>query len=239
MRCVSTRVFPLPAPARMSSGPSVCSTASSWVGFRDSSNTGRKLYQQGDLDPAPKPVYEHLHLSPALLHGRAFHRDQELPRSHSLEESRRGRPARVGEEALPARCEQSRDQVREGRGVPSLVEHVGGEDEIEGPEAIELRRKPVQQRGRRLPAQVGAGVVGYEVEGGPVVVSREDFGAAVQRHYGGEPDTAPALDGAFADQVLMREIALGQSSAQYGSRSSCSKSSSSSRSSTEAGCAMR
>src|SRR5215218_5962565 len=140
MRCVSTRVFPLPAPARMSSGPSVCSTASSWVGFRDSSNTDKKLYQQGALDPAPKPVYEHPHLSPALLHGRAFHRGPEPPRSQSLEKSRRGRPAGIGEEGLPAWREQPWDQVREGRDVPSLVEHVGGEDQVEGLEAIELRR---------------------------------------------------------------------------------------------------
>src|ERR671910_784402 len=33
-RCVSTRVFPEPAPAITSSGPSVCSTASRWAGFR-------------------------------------------------------------------------------------------------------------------------------------------------------------------------------------------------------------
>jgi len=39
------------------------------------------------------------------------------------------------------------------------------------------------------------------------VVGREDFRAAVQRHYCGEPDTAPELDGAFAAQVLVREIA--------------------------------
>src|SRR5215207_1118535 len=115
--------------------------------------------------------------------------------------------AGVGEEGLPDRREQSQDQVREGRGVPSLVEHIGGEDEVEGPETIELRREPVEEHGRRLPAQVGAGVVGYEVEGGTVVVGCEDFRAAVQRHYCGEPDTAPELDGAFAAQVLVREIA--------------------------------
>ncbi len=33
-RCVSTRVFPEPAPAITSSGPSVCRTASRWAGFR-------------------------------------------------------------------------------------------------------------------------------------------------------------------------------------------------------------
>src|SRR3954452_7267812 len=34
MRWVSTRVLPEPAPARISSGPSPCSTASRWGGFR-------------------------------------------------------------------------------------------------------------------------------------------------------------------------------------------------------------
>src|SRR5215208_4186894 len=207
MRCVSTRVFPLPAPARMSSGPSVCSTASSWVGFRDSSNTDKKLYQQVALDPAPKPVYEHLHLSPALLHGRAFHRGPEPPGSQSLDKGWRGGPSRVGEERFSTRREQSRDQVREGRGVPSLVEYVGGEDQVEGPEATEPWREPVEERGLRFPAQVGAGIVGYEVEGGLVVVGREDFRAAVQRHDGRKPHAAPELDGAIAAQVLEREIA--------------------------------
>src|SRR3954451_3670945 len=36
MRCVSTRVLPEPAPARMSSGPSPCRTASRCGGFRPS-----------------------------------------------------------------------------------------------------------------------------------------------------------------------------------------------------------
>src|SRR3954471_3499916 len=33
MRCVRTRVFPEPAPARIRSGPSPCSTASRWGSF--------------------------------------------------------------------------------------------------------------------------------------------------------------------------------------------------------------
>ena len=49
--------------------------------------------------------------------------------------------------------------------------------------------------------------MGYEVEGGLVVVGREDFRAAVQRHDGGKPHAAPELDGAIAAQVLAREIA--------------------------------
>jgi hypothetical protein len=185
----------------------VCSTASSWVGFRDSSNTDKKLYQQGALDPAPKPVYEHLHLSPTLLHGRAFHRGPEPPSSQSLEKRRRGWSAGVCEERLSTRREQSRDQAREGRGVPSLVEHVGGEDQVECPKATEPWREPVEERGLRFPAQVGAGIVGYEVEGGLVVVGREDFRAAVQRHDGWKPHAAPELDGVIAAQVLAREIA--------------------------------
>src|ERR687892_2134005 len=38
MRCVSTRVLPEPAPARISSGPSPCSTASRWGSFSPSSS---------------------------------------------------------------------------------------------------------------------------------------------------------------------------------------------------------
>jgi hypothetical protein len=37
-------------------------------------------------------------------------------------------------------------------GVPSLVEHVGGEDAFEGSEALRLRRVPVKERGLRLAA---------------------------------------------------------------------------------------
>src|SRR3954452_6279626 len=40
MRCVSTRVFPDPAPATTSRGPWPCTTASSWSGFRPSAGTG-------------------------------------------------------------------------------------------------------------------------------------------------------------------------------------------------------
>src|ERR1700693_4349854 len=43
MRNVMTRVFPLPAPARISTGPSVVSTASRCCGFSSSRNDKRKL----------------------------------------------------------------------------------------------------------------------------------------------------------------------------------------------------
>src|SRR6266566_3118953 len=39
MRRVMTRVLPLPAPARMRSGPSVCITASRWAGVRSASKS--------------------------------------------------------------------------------------------------------------------------------------------------------------------------------------------------------
>ena len=46
-RCVSTRVFPEPAPAITSSGPSVCRTASRWAGFRFA------RYPSGDVNGHP------------------------------------------------------------------------------------------------------------------------------------------------------------------------------------------
>ena len=42
MRCVSTRVLPEPAPARMSSGPSPCVTASRWGSLRPSSRASMR-----------------------------------------------------------------------------------------------------------------------------------------------------------------------------------------------------
>src|SRR5919107_2032107 len=81
MRCVSTRVFPLPAPASMRSGPSVCSTASSWVGFNDSRSTGREYNSRHRPIPQQilplQPVQEYLHISTFLLHCRLHYHDFE------------------------------------------------------------------------------------------------------------------------------------------------------------------
>src|SRR5215212_5698569 len=66
----------------MSRGPSVCSTASSCVGFNDSSSTGKKLYQQEWLYPAPK--------TPPL-------------RSPMDAETHESAPSRFSPAALPAR----------------------------------------------------------------------------------------------------------------------------------------
>ena len=46
IRWVSARVLPLPAPATMSTGPSVCRTASRWISFSPSSNEGRRGHAQ-------------------------------------------------------------------------------------------------------------------------------------------------------------------------------------------------
>jgi len=48
--------------------------------------------------------------------------------------------------------------------------------------------------------------MGREVEGGLVVVGRENSGAACEGDDGGEPDAAPELDDPSAGQVLAREV---------------------------------
>src|SRR5258708_13320876 len=48
MRAVSTRVLPLPAPAKIKRGPSSCGTASRWGGFRRS----RRASAAGMGDPS-------------------------------------------------------------------------------------------------------------------------------------------------------------------------------------------
>ena len=44
MRCVMTRVFPLPAPDKMRSGPSVCWTASRWTSFKELNRLSVNIY---------------------------------------------------------------------------------------------------------------------------------------------------------------------------------------------------
>ena len=77
-------------------------------------------------------MQEHLHPPLALLHPHALRRVLDSPFLHQLEESRRFVAPGVGENGLAARCEQRGDEVRQGRDVPRLVEHVGGENEVEG-----------------------------------------------------------------------------------------------------------
>jgi hypothetical protein len=151
-------------------------------------------------------VHQHLDPSPTLLHPHALRPVLESAVLHQLEKRRRGLASGVGEQGLAVRREQLGDEIREGRGVPPLVEHVGGEDTFEGSEALRLRRVPVEERGLRLAAQVRPGVVGGEVEGGLVVVRRENFGAAGESDDGREPDAATELDGALAGQIFLRKV---------------------------------
>ncbi len=152
-------------------------------------------------------MHQHPDPSPALLHHYALRRVLEPPLPHQLEEQRRVLAPGVGEDGLAARREQRGDDIREGRNAPPLVEHVGGEDEVEGPEPLHVGRVPVEERGLRLPAQVRPSVVDREVEGGFVVVGRENSCAAREGDDGGEPDAAAELDGAPAGQVFAREDA--------------------------------
>jgi hypothetical protein len=151
-------------------------------------------------------VHKHSNLPPALLHQLVLRCVFESPLLHQLEKQRRILAPGVGEDGLAVRCEQRRDEIREGRGVSPLVEYVGGEDEIESSETFRIRRVPVEECGLRFTPQVRPGVVGGKIEGGLVVVGRETFGAASEGDDGREPDTTAELDGTLAGQVFVRQI---------------------------------
>jgi hypothetical protein len=59
-----------------------------------------------------------------------------------------------------------------------------------------LRSAPIEEGGLGFLAEVGAGVVGGEVQGGLVVVGREYPGTAGEGRDRGQPDAAAELDGA-------------------------------------------
>ncbi len=149
-------------------------------------------------------MHEHLDLSSALHHHSALGRSPESFLRHQIEKQRRVLAPGVGEQGFAARREELGHEIREGPNAPALVEHVGGEDAFEGPEA--LRRVPVEERGPWLPAKVRPGVVDREVEGGSVVVRRENLRAAREGDDAGEPDAASELDGSPAGEVLEREL---------------------------------
>jgi hypothetical protein len=151
-------------------------------------------------------VHSHLNTSPALIHHYAPRRRPKSPFLHQLEKQWRVLAPGVGEQGLAARGEQLGDEVREGRGVPPLVEHVGGEDAFEGSEALRLRRVPVEECRLWLPVQVRLRVMGGESEGGPVVVRPENLSAACEGDDGREADAAAELDGVLAGQVFLRQV---------------------------------
>jgi hypothetical protein len=152
-------------------------------------------------------MHHHPDLSSALLHHHAPGRVLEPALLNQPEEQWRVLAPGVGEDGLAARREQLGHEIRERWNAPPLVEHVGGEDEVEGPEPLHVGRVPVEERGLRFQAQVRPGVVDREVEGGFVVVGREDSCATREGGNGGEPDAAAELDGAPAGQVFAREDA--------------------------------
>jgi hypothetical protein len=151
-------------------------------------------------------VHKHPDLSSALVHQHVLCCIFESSFLHQIEEQRRVLAAGVGEDGLAAGREKVGDEIREGPCAPPLVEHVGGEDAFEGIEALHLRRVPVEERGPRLQAKVRPGVVDREVEGGLVVVRRENIRAAREGDGAGKPDAATELDGAPAGQVFAREV---------------------------------
>jgi hypothetical protein len=151
-------------------------------------------------------VYKYSDLPPALLHQHVLRCIFESPLLHQLEKQRRILAPGIGEDGLTARLEQFWDEISEDRSVPPLVENVGSEDEIKRSETFRIRCVPVEERGFRLVAQVRPGVVGGEIEGGLVVVRRENFRAASEGDDGREPDTAAELDGMLAGQIFARQI---------------------------------
>jgi hypothetical protein len=151
-------------------------------------------------------VHQNPDPSPTLFHPHLLRRDLEPLLPHQLEKGGRLPALRVGEESLATGCEQPGGEIRECRSVHSLVEHVGGESEVEGPEVLRLRRVPVEERGSRRPTQVRPGVVDREVQGCFVVIGSEDLRAAREGCDGRESDAAAELDGTPAGQILAREV---------------------------------
>ena len=88
-------------------------------------------------------MHEHLDLLITLLHHGTLRRGVESSLRHQVEKPRRLHAPGIGEEGFAAWREEPGHEIRKGYYAPSLVEHVGGEEEIEGPEAPRLRRVPV------------------------------------------------------------------------------------------------
>jgi hypothetical protein len=120
-----------------------------------------------------------------LLHFHALRRPLEPTVFHQLQEHRCVAAPGISENDLASRCEQLGDEARQGRDVPGLVEHVGGENEVEGSEVFRVRRVPVEVRSPRLSAEVGQGVMERKIEGCLVVVGSEDLRTGVEGSDGG------------------------------------------------------
>jgi hypothetical protein len=135
--------------------------------------------------PAAQKMDQDPNFPPALLHFHALRRVLESTVFHKLQKHRRVVAPGVGENCLAARCEQLGDEARQGGDVPGLVEHVGGDNEVEGSEVLRVRRVPVEVRNLRLSVELGEGVVERKIEGCLVVVGSEDLRACVEGNDGG------------------------------------------------------
>jgi hypothetical protein len=152
-------------------------------------------------------VQEHLYHSRILLHRLVLDRIPEPVSLHRPQKDRRLVAAGVGEERLSAWREKLRYKVGEGYSVLAFVEHVGGQDEVESPDAVGLRRTPVEEHFVWLATEIGTCVVDREVEGGLVVVRRKYRRTAGERDDGGKADATPEFDGAGVRKVAYREVA--------------------------------
>jgi hypothetical protein len=151
-------------------------------------------------------MQRHSYLSSTVLHRGVLRVDPKTSLLQYPEERRGGVAPRVGEDGFAFWGEQFGNQVRQRHGVWALVEHVGAEDEVKGRWMRYVRSAPVEEDGLGFLAEIRAGVIGREVEGGRVVVRREYSGTAGEGCDGGQPDPAPELDDTSADQVSFMEV---------------------------------
>ncbi len=156
---------------------------------------------------SPEPVHQNFDPSSARRHEAFLRRRAKSPPSHPLQERRGVLAAGIGEEGFAAGSEEGRDQGRQSRDVPLLVEHVGGKDEVERARRSRFGRVPVEEMRFGLETQVDAGVVAGEVEGGHVMVGGGDCcGSTCEGDHAREPYAAAELDDAPVREALFRDV---------------------------------
>ena len=150
-------------------------------------------------------MYQHPDLSPVRPHDAFLARGVKAPLPHHLEERWGVLTSGIGQQDLAAGNEQSGDQTRERREVSALVDYVGGEYEVEEPDPLPGWHMPVEQPGLQFPADIYAGIVEDEIEGGSVVVGGHDAGSAREGGHARETDAASELDYVPVPEVLLRD----------------------------------
>src|SRR5215210_4444828 len=112
-------------------------------------------------------MQKHVDLPLARVHDSLLRLKAEALFAHQLPEQGLPPSSRVGDQDLAVGGEQGRHEDGQGLGVAPLVEHVGGEYEVEGaPETLRYGGAPVEEPGVGLAVvgEVEAGVVAGEVE---------------------------------------------------------------------------